>query len=97
MIVPLLRILISSLSVAITISSTREQFSKASIFQQTRGLPQKSFMFLRGIDLLPPLTGINAIVFIFYSRITILLGAFSIYHAESFQYPKFPLFYKSEI
>ena len=56
---------ILSESVATMISSIKSQPSRASIFQQTKGLPQNGFIFLRGIDLLPPLTGINAIVFVY--------------------------------
>ena len=74
-------------SVAIIILSTKEQFCNANALQYTNGLPQKSFIFLRGIDLLPPRTGINAI--------TILFDFSLIYYAEQTLYLKYLVAYKS--
>lgn len=66
---------------------SKEQFCNANALQYTNGYPQKSFIFLRGIDLLPPRTGINAI--------TILFDFSLIYYAEQTLYLKYLVAYKS--
>ena len=40
------------------------QFMAASTVHNNRGFPPNSLMFLRGMDLLPPLAGMNAVVLI---------------------------------
>lgn len=62
---------ISSESVLTKILSTAELFNAVSITQKDKGLPAIFFMFLCGMDLLPPLKGIKATIECF-------LGFFSI-------------------